>query len=147
MSEVQVGMRLEMRLVPVVEENTRYFDAGTLKLAVESRLLTDEIVAAAYEGDEKAAAVIQEFGIESFADAGPSIHVLDATTSTEALRFDMFEHQPHYHYVHNNEEHTVVLFDYHADPDVVEWTLQRLSNQSPSMLRFAGFEELATTVD
>ena len=37
MSEVQVGMRLEMRLVPIVEEKTRYFDAGTLKLAVESR--------------------------------------------------------------------------------------------------------------
>ena len=147
MSKVQIGTRLTFTLVPPVKENSRYFEAGTLTFVVESRLLTDEVVAKAYQDDANAVAIIKEFGIESFDDAGPSIHVFDAATSMEVLRFDMFEHQPHYHYIHNSEEQTFVLFDHHADADVLEWSLQRLSNQMPSMLRFAGHEELAASVD
>ena len=38
-----------------------------------------------------------------FADEGVTIHVFDADDGHEYLRFDVFDDEPHYHYIHNTD--------------------------------------------
>jgi hypothetical protein len=147
MTDNQVGTRLKMSLVPCVAEHTAYFDAGPVVIGLEFRVLDDDVVASAYAGDAAVAAIFAEMQVTEFDDNGPSLHILDAGTRTEHLRFDMFDKQPHYHYIHSPAEHTAVSFDPHADGDMVEWALQRIERRLPEMLRYAGAPDLADAVD
>jgi hypothetical protein len=143
----EVGMRFAMSLVPIVDEHTRFFEAGPVLVGVEARELTEYVVASAYYGDERAAAVFEELGITTFSDTGPSFHVVDRSTSAELLRFDMFDEQPHYHYIHGPHDHTAVLYDPHANGDMVAWALERLRRHLPEMLRYAGADALADQIE
>ena len=62
------------------------------------------------------------------------------------LRFDCFYKNPHYHIgasaenaVHNMKEEGV--------EDPVRWTLEQLKTRFPSMVRQAGYEEIAGKID
>ena len=85
---------------------------------------------------------------DAISDQGVSIsvHVDVAGEEAELLRFDCFEHQPHYHYGPQKKDERLYL-DWTTEGDPVEWTLFHLSNRLPAMLDRAGYPELAAGLD
>ena len=124
----------------MVPERCVAVDAGAVRLVVESRRLTDEIIAATYDGAVDAPV--------SFDDGGASLHVCGTADGREHLRFDCFELEPHYHYIEQAAgANTVVRIDEVAVGDPVEFTLACVEHRLPDMLRQCGEHELADTVD
>jgi hypothetical protein len=84
-----------------------------------------------------------------FTDEGVSIHVWGSEDGHEYLRFDMFDAEPHYHYVHRSDEvvNNVIDFDTAALGDMLPWVVERLRTRLPDMLTEAGAEDLARQVD
>jgi len=113
-------------LIPLVEEHTRWFDAGPVSIGVEARALGDERMMV----------------------RGPSIHVCNADRSEEYVRFDVFGAVLHYHYIHNDRAANT-LWGY--DPDVngpmIPWACAALRDRLPTLLRNAGAEQLAKDVE
>ena len=64
----------------------------------------------------------------------------------QALRFDCFENDPHYHYDPEGKN-----FQLHLNPatvpDPLAWSLGELGLNLKTMLRTAGYEQLAKQVD
>lgn len=120
--------------IPFVEEACTEVDAGPLRILVESRRLTNEILLDAIPG---AAESLPEG--TAFDDGGPSVHVLSKSDGLEYLRFDCFENEPHYHYVrHGRGENLICRIDDVAVGDPVAWTVERLRTRLAEMLDFAG---------
>lgn len=135
---------------PPVAANTRYFSAGNLSLGVEYRELDPAGLLATYEDNP---AHLQEF-LKSlpdggFNDEGVSLHVCDASTGHEYLRFDILEDAPHYHYNHLGSEivNNVVDFDVAADGAMLPWALERLRTRLREMLVAAGAAHLVAGLD
>ena len=81
-------------------------------------------------------------------DRGPSLRVYGDVEGkpVQLLRFDCFENDPHYHYAPDGrDDHRKLSRD--EVPDPVAWTLAQLSGNLVSMIRTAGFDELADRVD
>lgn len=133
--------------IPPDPNHTVYVDAGSLRIGVEHRLLDDAELAANYQGeamDEIQAAVAGQ----DIEDNGVSLHVVGADDGHEYLRFDMFEREPHYHYIdRSGEEQTIVDFDRVALGEMLPWALQQLRTRLPEMLRHAGGERLIGSLD
>ena len=119
------GQHHKFMLVPLMEQNTRWFNAGPVSIAVESRAL----------------------GSEAFIIRGPSIHVFNASRTEEYLRFDVFGSVLHYHYILNDVNHNI-LWGY--DPDLngpmIPWVIAALRDRLPTLLRRAGANSLAVEV-
>ena len=65
---------------------------------------------------------------------------------TEILRFDCFDQAPHYHY--GPENHNIRLsMDKTTGGNPLGWTLNNLRNNLPSMVRRAGYEDLADSLE
>ena len=65
---------------------------------------------------------------------------------TEILRFDCFDQAPHYHY--GPENHNIRLFmDKTTAGNPVGWTIGNLRNNLPTMVRRAGYEDLADSLE
>jgi hypothetical protein len=129
--------------IPPVPGQTRSVSAGPLSIGVEFRHVDAAVIDAAY-GD----VAVRTAGDDTpqppiVYDRGPSVHVCDGPTGVEYLRFDLFEDDPHYHYIHPGEYQLVVPFDRAASGDMAAWTLMRLSTRLPQMLAFAGAADLA----
>ena len=123
--------------IPMVAEMCFPVDAGPVRFVVESRQLTNAILADTYRDQE-----IPEAPVE-FDDYGPTVHVCGTDDGLEHLRFDCFEHEPHYHYIRNAEQSNVICrIDEVAVGDPVEFTLRCLRTQLPEMLELAGATEL-----
>lgn len=77
-------------------------------------------------------------------DRGVTIHVMGSPAGelTELLRFDCFEHVPHYHYAPLGRNERLNL-DKVSAGDPLEWALGRLRTRLPEMLDYAGFGEVA----
>ena len=61
---------------------------------------------------------------------------------TEILRFDCFDQDPHYHY--GPENHNIRLhLDKTTAGNPVGWTMDNIRNKLPSMVRRAGYDDLA----
>ena len=63
-----------------------------------------------------------------FTDEGVTIHVFDADDGHEYLRFDVFDDEPHYHYIHRTDDgrrvvNNVIDFDVTAHGDMLPWVL------------------------
>ena len=164
---LQLAPRRSSVPVPIVEENTTYFEAGPILFAVEHRWLNEKVfeehmantpgAAEAWENrpwkdDPEMNKLLQlGFGVEGGPppeNEGVSIHVLDSESRDEFLRFDAFEKDPHYHYITPSDPHHVVIFfDEVAEPDYISWIMSRLGSRLPSMLEDAGAESLAVEVD
>ena len=138
--------------VPHVPANTLMFDAGPITMGVEYRLLNEEILAQVY-GPERAAEIVAgRFGnpdavSEHAVDSGLSIHVFDAATGVEHLRFDNLDSNKHYHYLRADGRHVVVWYDDVANGDLVTWALASLRDRVGRMLELAGAAELAGRID
>ena len=143
-----LGVRYNVQPIPPHAEDTRYFRAGTLTIGVEHRLLTDDIVDSSFEASLRA-----ETGIDAnrpddgLADEGWSVHVFDAATDLEYVRFDGFAGDPHYHYIVPGSHNVIVPYDDVALGDFQEFALSRLRTRLPEMLRASGAHELAESVD
>jgi hypothetical protein len=115
--------------IPPDPDQTRYFAVGDLQIGLENRNL--DLPSA--EGQ--------------FVDSGPSIHVEDRSTGIEYLRFDMFDAEPHYHYMKTGTSNRLVVFDHAANGDMASWTLRCLRYRLPEMLIEAGAEHLSANLD
>jgi hypothetical protein len=133
-------------IIPPVAANTRYFEAGPVAIGVEYRLITNDIVNANLE------AASQEFGTEHVPvnvpeDGGVSLHVVDAATHAEYLRFDIFDGSPHYHYIHPGKYQVNIPYDQAASGDMLEWVQRCLRHRLRDMLEFCGARTVAAEVD
>ena len=134
------GTRYEMFPIPMVPEHCIPVDAGAVQLVVESRQLTNAIL------DETYGEGVQH-GV-SFDDGGATLHVCGTADGLEYLRFDCFEGEPHYHYLHQSDGgNTVVRIDELAVGDPMEFTLTCVERQLADMLRYCGATDLADAVE
>jgi hypothetical protein len=121
------GQLHKFMLIPIMQQHTRWFDAGPISIGVEARAL-----------GESADQMVR----------GPSIHVCNADRSEEYVRFDAFGWVAHYHYILNDEDHNI-LWGY--DPDVngpmIPWAVSALRDRLPTLLRNAKRPELAAEIE
>jgi hypothetical protein len=143
---ITLGIRYDVDPIPPDPAHTQFLDAGPLRVGVEFRHLTDEILDESFrEGQSKS--IIDEARPDSIDDEGFSIHIHDAETGEEHLRFDMFDGEPHYHYIVPGSHNILVPFDENALGNMLEWALTCLQRRLPAMLRAAEAGELADRVD
>lgn len=123
--------------IPPVEEQTRYFEAGTVSIGVEYRLLNDAIAARHVDAN---APEMKE--VDTVADSGVSLHVFvdhPDGERLEHLRFDCFDEDPHYHYVdYRASANDMAHMDPIANGDPLGWALDRIRTRLPQMLARAG---------
>jgi hypothetical protein len=87
------------------------------------------------------------FGIEYrdlLSDQGVCVHVfgMQADKEVELLRFDCFDHEPHYHYGPENRNQRLML-DKTTTGEPLEWTLQQIGGNLSEMIKRAGYDDLA----
>jgi hypothetical protein len=133
------GNRYDRLPIPMITEHCIPVDAGAVQLVVESRVLTNDIIQDTFEG-----AVAADV---TFDDFGATLHVCGTADGLEHLRFDCFEHEPHYHYIDQGAvTNTVVRIDELAVGDPVEFSLACVEHHLPDMLRHCGVGDLADEV-
>jgi hypothetical protein len=152
MSATTVGIVYGIPPQPPVEAHTRRFDAGAVSFGVEYRDLDPEGLEATYRDRPEYLEELRARSPEGgFSDEGVTIHVFDASDGHEYLRFDVFDDEPHYHYIHRIVDdvvvNNVVDFDPVAGGDMLAWAVDRLRTRLGAMLEQAGGGELATIVD
>jgi hypothetical protein len=141
-----IGTRYDSMPIPPVATATHTFPAGALSIGVEFRQVDAAVIRATY-GD----VAVRQAGDDTpqppiLNDRGVSLHVSDAATGVEYLRFDLFGDDPHYHYIRPGEYQLVVPYDRAASGDMLAWTLTTLSTRIRPMLEFAGAPDLARRV-
>jgi hypothetical protein len=118
-----------------------------LEIGVEWRDVSPEALEALYAHDDELLVALRHASPEGgFTDRGISLHVRGSADGFEYLRFDVFEDEPHYHYIHRVDGATanrVVMFDTIANGDMLTWAFERLRCHAPEMLRAAGAGYLA----
>jgi hypothetical protein len=137
---------------PPVEEHQQLFDAGALRFGVEYRDLDPESLVETYKDDPAHLAELLERSPEGgFSDSGVTVHVFDASDGREYLRFDVFDDEPHYHYIHRTDDGSVVNqvidFDVTAHGDMLDWAFATLRSRLSDMLTASGGADLASRVD
>jgi hypothetical protein len=148
-----IGDVYNMPPQPPVPENTRYLPAGAVTFGVEYRDVDPASLAATYESNAAHLAELDRRSpVGGFSDEGVSIHVCGTADSHEYLRFDVFDDEPHYHYIHpptpgGELVNHVVGYDAVALGDMLPWALERLRTRLPAMLTEAGGADLAGQVD
>jgi hypothetical protein len=63
------------------------------------------------------------------------------------LRFDCFYKNPHYHVGPSGGESAAYKMKDEGIEDPVRWTLDQLKSRFPAMVKQAGYEEIAATID
>jgi hypothetical protein len=133
--------------IPPDPAHTRYVDAGAIRIGVEYRLLDEEELAANYAG-EQMQEIEQALDGATVQDNGVSLHVVGTEDGHEYLRFDLFEQEPHYHYIdRSNESQTIVDFDRVAHGTMLPWALAQIRERLEPMLERAGGAALASALD
>lgn len=92
-----------------------------------------------------------KFGLEYrdlLSDQGVCLHALGDVDGEEVelLRFDCFDHEPHYHYG-PEKRNTRLMLDKTTEGDPLDWTLKQLNERLPDMVRRAGYADLADSID
>lgn len=143
------GVVYNVQPQPPVEEDTRWFSAGAVTFGVEYREVDPAALAETYGDDATAMAEIEANSPEGgFVDAGVSIHVKGTADSHEYVRFDIFDGEPHYHYVRPSGDHNnVVEYDAVAHGDMLDFAIGRLRTRLAEMLTHAGGESVAAELD
>ena len=142
-------LRYDRMPIPPIDKFTEYFEAGNVRIGVEYRILTDELVAEIRK-TLKVANGADEGQLENLDDSGVSLHVFAGPPGQqlEYLRFDCFREDPHYHYVTwRDSVNEVFHMDPVADGDPLGWSLERIGTRLQQMLIRAGAPEVAAAVD
>jgi hypothetical protein len=138
---------------PPVADDTHYLPAGAVTFGVEYRALDPESLRATYAENAAHLAELEEKSpAGGFSDEGVSIHVCGTDDHHEYLRFDVFDRDPHYHYIHRTAPgegvvNNVVDYDQAALGDMLPWTIERLRTRLPQMLGAAGGTAIARQLD
>jgi hypothetical protein len=133
------GNRYDQLPIPMVQEHCIPVDAGAVQLVIESRRLTNAILADTFQGAVDPVVV--------FDDGGATLHVLGTDDGLEHLRFDCFEQEPHYHYIDQAESgNTVMRIDELAVGDPIEFSLGCVEHHLPDMLGNCNVPALADEV-
>jgi len=138
---------------PPVEADTHYLAAGAITFGVEYRELDPESLAATYAGNADHLAELEERSPSGgFSDEGVSIHVCGTEDGHEYVRFDVFDDEPHYHYIHRPGAdgeivNNVIDFDRRAQGEMLPWAIERLRTRLPDMLVEAGGDHLVSQLD
>ena len=133
--------------IPPDAENTQYVDAGAIKVGVEFRLLDEAELAANYQGAEMDE-IQDALAGNAVLDNGVSIHIIGTRDDHEYLRFDMFEQEPHYHYIDpSGESQRIVDYDRVALGAMLPWTLSQIGTRLADMLEHAGGAALVRDLD
>jgi hypothetical protein len=135
---------------PVVPENTRWFPAGVVTIGVEYRDVDPDGLLDTYRDDpEQLAELIEKSPEGGFSDEGVSLHVSETDDGHEYLRFDVFDDEPHYHYIHRSRDivNNIIDFDVVAHGDMLTWALDRIRTRLPEMLAEAGGQHLVAALD
>jgi hypothetical protein len=138
---------------PPVAANTRYLTAGVLTIGVEYRDLDPASLRATYAGNPEHLAELEATSpVGGFSDEGVSIHVCATDDGPEDVRFDVFDDEPHYHYVHRTAPgdavvNNIVAFDVAAHGEMLPWVIGCLRHRLPAMLTQAGGGHLAEDID
>jgi hypothetical protein len=143
-----VGTVYQVQPQPPDPANTRWFPAGAVTFGVEYRDVDPDGLEATYGDDPQAWAEIVENSPDGgFADTGVSLHVTGTEDGHEYLRFDLFDEDPHYHYVWPEGDHNqVVPFDTVALGDVFVFAFACLRERLDTMLRHAHGDEVADSL-
>jgi hypothetical protein len=126
--------------VPPDETVTSWFPASAVRIGLEYRRLTkDGVKKSMVERPEIVEAILSK---EITPAEGWSVHVCGADDGHEYLRFDCFDEDPHYHYIHRTAANEppvnhVYCFDPTADGPMWAWAKQRIRSRLPDMLRQA----------
>jgi hypothetical protein len=153
MSEVDlIGKVYNISPQPPVPANNHLVPAGAVTFGVEYRDVDPESLRATYAGDAAQLAELEARSPEGgFSDAGVSIHVCGTDDGHEYLRFDVFDDEPHYHYVHRTGDggviNQVIDFDRVAHGDMLPWVIGRLRTRLSEMLTAAGGAHVAGQLD
>jgi hypothetical protein len=145
----RIGKVYNVPPMPPEASATRWLPAGVVTLGVEYREVDPAALAATYAGNAEHMAEIDEKSPEGgFSDAGVSIHVCGTDDHHEYLRFDVFDGEPHYHYVHRSGAvNNVIDFDEHAHGEMLPWAVECLRHRLSAMLPHAGGEHLVAGLD
>jgi hypothetical protein len=81
-------------------------------------------------------------------DRGPSLQVLGDVDGkrTQLLRFDCFEHEPHFHYDPDGKNNRIFLNTARVS-DPIAWSMNYLRGNFASLVRIAGYGKLADQLD
>jgi hypothetical protein len=145
-----IGKVYSMPPQPPVAENTRKIPAGAVTFGVEYRDLDPQGLIETYKDNQAHLAELLEKSPEGgFTDEGVSIHVWGSEDGHEYLRFDMFDGEPHYHYVHRSADvvNNVIDYDTAALGEMLPWVVERLRTRLPDMLCESGGAEVAAGLD
>jgi hypothetical protein len=138
---------------PPAPQNTRYLPAGALTFGIEYRDVDPESLTATYEKDPAQLAELEEKSPEGgFTDEGVSIHVCGSDDGHEYVRFDVFDDEPHYHYIHRTPNgadvvNNVIDFDTAAHGEMLPWAIECLRTRLPAMLTEAEGDHLVPLLD
>jgi hypothetical protein len=137
---------------PPVDAHNHVLPAGAITLGVEYREVDPTSLRDTYADNAAHLAELEERSPEGgFTDAGVSIHVCGSDDGFEYLRFDVFDDEPHYHYVHRADGgdvvNQVIDFDAVAYGEMLPWAIERLRMRLPEMLRAAGGAQVADRLD
>lgn len=144
-----LGVVYQVQPQPPEPEHTQWFQAGAVTFGVEHRDVDPAALAATFGDDAAAMAEIEEKSPEGgFHDSGVSLHVNGTEDGHEYLRFDLFEGEPHYHYVRPSGDHNhVVPVDTVVHGDLLAFALHCLRDRLGPMLAEAGGEAVASALD
>jgi hypothetical protein len=138
---------------PPVAQNTHRFPAGVVTFGVEYRVLDPESLRETYAPNAAHLAEMEALSPEGgFSDEGVSVHVCSSDDDFEYLRFDLFDGEPHYHYIHRADDGSVAVnnvidFDVVAHGDMLPWAIGCLSDRLEDMLTEAGGAHLVANLD
>ena len=81
-------------------------------------------------------------------DRGPSLQVLGEVDGkpVQLLRFDCFEHEPHFHYDPDGKNNRIFLNTTRVS-DPIAWSMDYLRGNFASLIRIAGYGRLADRLD
>jgi len=81
-------------------------------------------------------------------DRGPSLQVLGEVDGqrVQLLRFDCFEHEPHFHYDPDGTNNRIFLNTTRVSDPIV-WSMDYLRGNFASLIRIAGYGRLADRLD
>lgn len=140
----QLGRRYDVLPIAMVPEACVEVPAGPVTFVIESRRLTDAAIIDSAERQGRRDAIDEPAGVD---DGGASLHVLGTADGLEHLRFDCFDNEPHYHYIHPTEEWNVVVrLDTFAEGDPKAWVVEKMRTRLPEMLEHAEAGDLAAEV-
>jgi hypothetical protein len=81
-------------------------------------------------------------------DRGPSLQILGEVDgkTVQLLRFDCFEHEPHFHYDPDGKNNRIFLNTARVS-DPIAWTIDYLRGNFTSLIRIAGYGQVAERLD